>query len=78
MTKYEVECVEWTFDKDSNLDIFEEITNTSEPMKKLVTGLLLIFSCYQVDPKKYSSVLFNGGDNTKPYFILLVFWLAKS
>ncbi len=42
MTKSKVECVKWTFDKDSNLDIFEEIANTSEPMKKLVTKELLM------------------------------------
>jgi hypothetical protein len=29
-----------------NLDIFEHTTNTSEPMKELVTKELLIFKCH--------------------------------
>ncbi len=52
MKKSKVECVEWKFDKNSNLDIFEKIANTREPMKKLVTKELLIFRSYQVDPHK--------------------------
>jgi hypothetical protein len=46
MTKYEVECVKQAFDEDSNLDFFEQIVNTTKPMKILVTKELLIFRCY--------------------------------
>jgi hypothetical protein len=38
-------------EEDRSLDIFEMITNTSEPTTKLVNRKLLIFRCYQVDVK---------------------------
>jgi hypothetical protein len=38
-------------DEDSNLNIFQHIASTIEPSKELVTKELLIFRCYQVDPK---------------------------
>jgi hypothetical protein len=36
---------------NSNLDIFELTTSTSEPTTKLITRKLLIFKYYQVDPR---------------------------
>ncbi len=39
-------------DEDCNLDIFEQIANTSEPTKELVNMKLLIFRRYQVDVNK--------------------------
>jgi hypothetical protein len=44
--KYEVVCVKQAFDEDSNLDFFEQIVDTTKPMKILVTKELLIFRCY--------------------------------
>jgi hypothetical protein len=44
-------CVNQTFDRDFNLDIFRQTASTSEPSKELVTKELLIFKHYQVDPK---------------------------
>lgn len=46
MTTYEIIYVKQAFDEDSNLDFFEQIVNTTEPMKKLVTKELLVFRCY--------------------------------
>ncbi len=39
-------------DEDSYLDIFEMITNTSEPMIKFVNKELLIFKRFQVGSKE--------------------------
>jgi hypothetical protein len=50
MTKF-VGCVAQTSDENSSLDILQHIVSTSEPSKELVTKELLIFRCYQVDPK---------------------------
>jgi hypothetical protein len=50
ITKY-IGCVDQTIDEDCNLDIFQQTTSTSELTKELVTRKLLIFKCYQVDPK---------------------------
>ncbi len=44
-------CVDQIEDEDFCLDIFQQITSTSEPSKELVTRVLLIFKCCQVDPK---------------------------
>ncbi len=44
-------------DEDCSLDVFEQIANTSEPMKKLVNKDLLIFTQYQVDMKKIKCLL---------------------
>jgi hypothetical protein len=57
---------------NSNLDILKLIASTSEPRTKLITRKLLIFKYYQVDPRVIS-VLFNGGENMKPCFLLLIF-----
>ncbi len=46
MTTYEVICAKQAFDEDCNLDFFEQIVNTTEPMKKLVTKEVLVFRCY--------------------------------
>jgi len=50
MTKF-VGCVAQTSDENSSLDILQHIVSTSEPSNELVTKELLIFRCYQVDPK---------------------------
>jgi hypothetical protein len=50
MTKY-VGCVDQIIDEDYSLDIFQQISSTSEPTKELVTRKLLIFRHYQMDPK---------------------------
>jgi hypothetical protein len=46
-----VGCVDQIGDEDSNLDIFQQTTCTNEPSKELVTRELLIFRCYQMNPK---------------------------
>jgi hypothetical protein len=43
MTKSENGFAKQTIDEDSNLNIFEQIVNTSELVKILVTKELLIF-----------------------------------
>jgi len=50
ITEY-VGCVDQIGDEDSNLDIFQQRTHTNEPSKELVTKELLIFRCYQMNPK---------------------------
>jgi hypothetical protein len=50
-------CVNQTFDRDFNLDIFRQTASTSEPSKELVTRELVIFRCYQVDPKDIKCLL---------------------
>jgi hypothetical protein len=50
ITKY-IGCIEQTIDEDCNFDIFQQTTFTSELTKELITRELLIFKCYQVDPK---------------------------
>jgi hypothetical protein len=50
MTKF-VGCVDQIGDEDFSLDIFQQTTSTIEPSKELVTMELLIFRCYQMDPK---------------------------
>ncbi len=39
------------FYQDYNLDIFEQIANTNEPIKELVKREFLIFKRYQLDVK---------------------------
>ncbi len=50
ITKY-IGCIDQTIDEDCNLDIFQQIASTSKLTKELVTRKLLIFKCYQVNPK---------------------------
>jgi hypothetical protein len=52
-----VGCVNQTNDEDSNLYIFQQTASTSEPSKEFVTRELLIFKCYQVDPKDIKCLL---------------------
>jgi hypothetical protein len=52
MRKCKVACEEQKFDENSNSDFFEQITNTSEPVKEHVTKELLILTQYQVDSKE--------------------------
>jgi len=72
-----VGCVDQTCDEDSNLDIFQWTTSTSEPSKELVTMELLIFRHYQVDPKDIKCPLRWWGKHD-PCFLQLVFWFVKS
>jgi hypothetical protein len=39
------------FVQDCNLDIFKQITSTSEPIEKLLKRELLVFKKYQLDVK---------------------------
>jgi hypothetical protein len=48
----DVEFIEHRSYEDSCLDIFEMITNTSEPMIKIVNKELLIFKRFQVGSKE--------------------------
>jgi hypothetical protein len=50
MTKF-VQFVDQIVDENCSLDIFQWTTSTTEPTKELVIRELLIFKCYQVDPK---------------------------
>jgi hypothetical protein len=43
--------------EDNNLDIFEMILSTSEPMTKLVNRKLLIYRRFQVDFKEIKCLL---------------------
>jgi energy-converting hydrogenase A subunit M len=43
--------VDQKVEEDMSLDIFEMITNTSEPSMKLINREFLIFKRYQVDVK---------------------------
>jgi hypothetical protein len=52
MTKFKVRCVDQTIDINFNLYFFERIPSTNELTKQLVTNELLIFRCYQANPKK--------------------------
>jgi len=73
---YEVDYAYSTVEEDCNLNTFEQIANTNEPMKKLVRRELQIFKKYQVAIKD-SKFFFNGGRSTNPFFTLLVFWPTK-
>jgi hypothetical protein len=44
-------------DEDCSLNVFQQIASTSEPTKELVTEELLIFRCYQMDPKHIKCLL---------------------
>jgi hypothetical protein len=52
MKIYDVESTKHRSYEDNNLDIFEMITSTSEPMIKLVNREFLIFKRFQMDLKK--------------------------
>lgn len=49
MVESKVVNVEQAIEEDCNLNIFKQISNTSEPMKKIVIKYLLIFQSYQMD-----------------------------
>ncbi len=51
MIEFKFGCVDQTIDINSNLDFFEQIPSTNELTKQLVTKELLIFRCYQANPK---------------------------
>ncbi len=51
---------------DKSLDIFEMITNTSEPTMELINRELLIFKCYQVDIKDIKCPLPEKNENMFP------------
>jgi hypothetical protein len=76
MTKF-VECVDEIGDEDSSLDIFQQIACTSEPLKELVIRELLIFKCYQMDPKDIKCHL-QWWERHEVMFPIVGFWLIKS
>jgi hypothetical protein len=45
------------FDHDCNLDIFEQTTNTIEPIKELMNMELLIFRRYRIDVEDIKCLL---------------------
>jgi hypothetical protein len=52
LVKLDTNCVDQDiFEKDCNLDIFEQIANTNELAKELVKRELLVFRRYQMDVK---------------------------
>ncbi len=57
LENYDIESTKHRSYEDNNLDIFERIPNTSEPMVELVNKELLIFRRFQVDPKEIKSPL---------------------
>ncbi len=57
LAKFESVFVNIGVDEDCSLDIFEQIANTSELVKKLVNMELLIFRWYQVDMKEIKCLL---------------------
>jgi len=54
---FENEFIEQIMDANCNLDIFEMVAGTNEPLKEIVKRKLLIFRCYQVDVKKITCLL---------------------
>jgi hypothetical protein len=56
LAKFESVFVNIGVDEDCNLDIFEQIANTSELVKELV-NMELIFRRYQVDMKEKKCLL---------------------
>jgi len=52
MLELEIKYVDQIGDVKSNLDIFEQITSTSELVTKRFVGKMLIFRSYQVDSKE--------------------------
>jgi len=60
------------FDHDCRLDIFEQITRTSELVKKLITRELLIFKKYQMDVKDIKRPL-QWWQNLKAMFPIIGF-----
>jgi spore coat polysaccharide biosynthesis predicted glycosyltransferase SpsG len=55
LTKSKKSIVDRKVKEDSNLDIFEMTTNTSEPTMKLINKELLIFKRYQVNVENIKS-----------------------
>jgi hypothetical protein len=51
LVEYERGVVDQRVEEDKNLDVFEMITNTSEPTIELVNRELLIFRLYKVNVK---------------------------
>jgi hypothetical protein len=74
---YKVDCAYSMVEKYCNLDTFEQIANTNEPMKELVRKELQIFKIYQVNIKNIEWFFFNVRRSTNPFFTLLVFWPTK-
>jgi len=57
LAEYESVFINIGVDEDCNLDLFEQIANTSEPVQELVNMELLIFRRYQVDMKEIKCLL---------------------
>jgi len=77
LAKFKSGVVDQNVEEDNNFDIFEMTFNICEPTMKLMNRELLIFKCCQVDVKKIN-VHFNGANNMKVCFVLLVSMLDKS
>jgi len=75
--QFKLVCAYQIGDVESNLNIFEQTPNTSEPLIEVVTKEMLILDVTKWIPKK-SSALFNDGQNMKPCFLMLIFWATKS
>jgi hypothetical protein len=73
---YDVEFMEHKSYEDNNLDIFEMIIRTSEPMAKLDNIELLVFRRFQMDLKKIKCPL-QWWQEHESMFPLLVFLLNK-
>jgi hypothetical protein len=74
VTKFEIGCL--NPNENYALNIFEQIVNTNELMKKLVGKELLIFKRYQVHIKniKYP---FQWWEKHKSIFSIIGFWPTK-
>ncbi len=77
MPQFEVEYVNQKTNENFDFDILKQIPNTKEPTMKVVLKNCWVLDITKWIPRK-SNVLFNGGENMKPCFILLAFWSAKS
>jgi hypothetical protein len=77
MVESKLVCAYQIGDVESNLNIFEQTTNASEPLIEIVIKEMLISDITKWIPKK-SSALLNGGQNIKPCFLMLIFGGTKS
>jgi hypothetical protein len=77
MVESKLVCAYQIGDVESNLNIFEHTPNTSEPLIEIIIKEMLISDITKWIPKK-SSAIFNGGQNMKPCFLMLIFGATKS
>jgi len=76
-TTESVGCINQTSDEDFNLDFFNRLHPQMSHQRDLPPRNYRSSDVTKWIPKT-SSVLFNGGENMKPCFVQLVFWLVKS